>query len=64
MHEFEAALLKKIDEKNMVVAEMKIKLEMKMKIIEASKKIQESRLRWDRHLRRRDGEDHVGRKAI
>ena len=31
-----------------------------VKVFEISKKIQESRLRWYGHLRRRDGEDHVG----
>ena len=35
-----------------------------MKVTEISKKIQESRLRWYGHLRRRVGQDHVGREVI
>ena len=35
-----------------------------VKVVEVSKKIQESRMRWYGHLRRRDGEEHVGREAM
>ena len=35
-----------------------------MKVTQISNKIQESRLRWYGHLRRRVGENHVGRKVI
>ena len=35
-----------------------------VKVTEISKKIQESRLRWYGHLRRRVGEDHVGREVM
>ena len=35
-----------------------------VKVVEVSKKIQESRMRWYGHLKRRDGEEHVGREAM
>ena len=35
-----------------------------VKVVELSKKIQESRFRWYGYLRRIDGEDHVGREAM
>ena len=76
----EAAPLKKSEEKKMDVAEMRMLRWMvgitrrdrirnecirgTVKVIEISKKIQESRLRWYGHLRRRVGEDHVGRKVM
>ena len=35
-----------------------------VKVTEISKKIQESRLGWYGHLRRRAGEDHIGREVM
>ena len=76
----EAAPLKKSEEKKMDVAEMKMLRWMvgvtrrdqirneyirgTVKVTEISKKIQESRLRWYGHLRRRVGEDHVAREVM
>lgn len=80
MYGLEAAPLKKIEERKMDVAEMKMLRWMvgvnrtdrirnkyirgTVKVVEVSKKIQESRLRWYGHLRRRVGEDHVGREIM
>ena len=76
----EAVPLKTSEEKKMDVAEMKMLRWMvgvtrrdqirneyirgTVKVTEISKKIQESRLRWYGHLRRRVGEDHVGREVM
>ena len=76
----EAAPVKKTEEKKLDVAEMKMlrwmsgvtrkdKIQNKyirgtVKVIEISKKIQESRLRWFGHLKRRVGEEHVGREVM
>ena len=76
----EAAPTKRKEEKKMDVAEMKMlrwsvgvtirdRIRNKyirgtVKVGEVSKKIQESRMRWYGHLRRREGEDHVGREAM
>ena len=35
-----------------------------MKLVEVFKKIQESKLNFYGHLRRRDGENHLGREAM
>ena len=35
-----------------------------VKVVEVSKKVQEARLRWYGHLKRRVGEDHVARDAM
>ena len=35
-----------------------------VKVVEVSRKIQESRLRWFGHLRRRVGEEHIAREAM
>ena len=75
----ETASLKKTEEKKMDVAEMRMLRWMSgvtredrirneyirgsLKVVEASKKIQEGRLRWYGHLLRRD-ENHVGRYAM
>ena len=76
----ETAPLKKTEEKKLDVAEMKMlrwmsgvtrkdRIENKyirgsVKVTEVSKKIQEAQLRWFGHLRRRVGEDHVGREVM
>ncbi|XP_063607302.1 uncharacterized protein LOC134781917 [Penaeus indicus] len=76
----EAAPLKKSEEKKMNAAEMKMLRWMvgvtrrdrirneyirgTVNVVEVSKKIQESRLRWFGHLRRRVGEDHVGSEVM
>ena len=76
----EAAPLKKVEEKKMDVAEMKMLRWMvgvtrkdrirneyirgTVKVVEVSRKIQESRMRWYGHLKRREGEDHVAREAM
>ena len=76
----EAAPLKKSEEKKMDVAEMRMLRWMvgvtrrdrvrndyirgTVKVTEISKKIQESRLRWYGYLRRRVGEEHVGREVM
>ncbi|MEL7196585.1 MAG: reverse transcriptase family protein, partial [Bacteroidota bacterium] len=75
----ETASLRKTEEKKMDVAEMRMLRWMSgvtredrirneyirgsLKVVEASKKIQEGRLRWYGHLLRRD-ENHVGRYAM
>ncbi|XP_063590454.1 uncharacterized protein LOC134767383 [Penaeus indicus] len=80
IHGLEAAPLKKSEEKKMNAAEMKMLRWMvgvtrrdeirneyirgTVKVVEVSKKIQESRLRWFGHLRRRVGEDHVGTEVM
>ena len=80
MDGFEAAPLKKSEEKKMDVTEMKMLRWMvgvtrrnrirneyirgTVKVTEISKKIQESRLRRYGHLRRRVGEYHVGRELM
>ncbi|XP_063854555.1 uncharacterized protein LOC135096746 [Scylla paramamosain] len=79
MYGLEAAPLKKIEERKMDVAEMMLRwmvgvnrtdrirnkyIRGTVKVVEVSKKIQESRLRWYGHLRRRVGEDHVGREIM
>ena len=76
----EAAPLKKSEEKKMDVVEMRMLRWMvgvtrrdrvrndyirgTVKVTEISKKIQESILRWYGHLRRRVGEDHVGKEVM
>ena len=76
----EALPLKTSEEKKMDVAEMRMLRWMvgvtrrdrirneyirgAVKVNEISKKIQESRLRWYGHWRRRVGEDHVGREVM
>ena len=76
----EAAPLNKSEEKKMDVAEMRMLRWMvgvtrrdrirneyirgTVKVTEISKKIQESRLRWYGHLRKREGEDHVRREVM
>ena len=76
----EAAPMKKSEEKKMDVAEMKmlrwmvgvtrrdrirnVYIRGTVKVLEVSRKIQEARMRWYGHLRRRDGEDHVGRETM
>ena len=76
----EAAPMKRKEEKKMDVAEMKMLrwsvgvtrrdrirneyIRGTVKVVEVSKKIQESRMRWYGHLKRRDGEEHVGREAM
>ena len=76
----EAATLKRSKEKKMDVAEMKMLRWMvgvtrrdrirneyirgTLKVTKISQKIQKSRLRWYGHLRRRVGEDHVGREVM
>ena len=78
-YSLEAAPMKKSEEKKMDVAEMKMLRWMvgvtrrdrirneyirgTLKVLEVSKKIQEARMRWYGHLRRRDGDDHVGRET-
>lgn len=77
----ETAPIKKTEEKRLDVAEMKMLRWMSgvtrrdkirndiirgsVKVIETSKKVQEARLRWFGHLRRRnEAEQHVGREAL
>ncbi|XP_063588687.1 uncharacterized protein LOC134765821 [Penaeus indicus] len=73
-YNIETAPLKKLEEKKLDVAEMvggtrrdRIRnnyIRGTVKVVEISKKIQEARLRWFCHLRRRAGEDHEGRKVM
>ena len=76
----EAAPMKKKEERKMDVAEMKMLrwsmgvtrrdrirneyIRGTVKVVEVSKKIQESRMRWYGHSKRRGGEAHVGREAM
>ena len=80
MYGLEAGPLKKIEEKKLDVTEMKMLRWMMgvtkserikndyirgtAKVVEISKKIQEARLRWFGHLKRRVGEEHVGRETM
>ena len=80
MYGLEAAPLKKSEEMKLDVAEMKMLRWMvgvtrldrirntyirgTVKVVEVSKKVQEARLRWYGHLKRRVGEDHVARDAM
>ena len=76
----ETAPVKKKEERKMDVAEMKMLrwslgvtrrdrirneyIRGTVKVVEVSKKIQESRMRWYGHLKRREGVEHVGREAM
>ena len=80
LYNLEAAPLKTIEEKKIDVAEMRMLRWMTgvtrrdrirneyirgtVKVVEASKKIQEARLRWFGHLHRRAGEEHVAREIM
>ena len=79
-YSLEAAPLKYKEEKKLDVAEMKMLRWMSgvtrrdrvrnehirgtAKVTEVSKKIQESRLRWFGHVKRREGEQHIGREVM